>query len=97
MEYLIETKNYAPRTHNQAVYALHQLYESALGVHVTKRSLPIIRIPQTNKPFFTTEQVCELIKKCPDLRLRAAIVLGSGCGLCISEITKLKYKDILGC
>lgn len=94
LEYLIETKNYAPRTHNQAVYALHQLYEGVLGMNITKRSLPILRVPQTNKPFFTTEQACELIEKCPDPRLRAAIVLGCGCGLRISEITKLKYKDI---
>lgn len=94
LRWLIDNEDYAPRTHNQAVYALRQFYEAVLLVPITSRQLPKIRPPKVDKPFFTFDQVLLLLEQCPDPRLKAVIALAAGCGLRINEITSLQWKDI---
>ncbi|WP_289500059.1 site-specific integrase, partial [Faecalibaculum rodentium] len=75
LNHLRNDKNYAIRTHNQAVYALRHLCGTVLMIPYDKNALPRIRPPKTDKPFFSGEQVIQLIDQCEDLELKAAIAL----------------------
>lgn len=95
-DYLIflDTQNeLAPRTYNIAVYALRFLLSAIIGVPFTKEQLPKKKAPKCDLPVFTFEQAKRLISECPDLQLRAMISLSVGCGLRISEITRLRFRD----
>lgn len=94
LNHLRNDKNYAIRTHNQAVYALRHLCGTVLMIPYDKNALPRIRPPKTDKPFFSGEQVIQLIDQCEDLELKAAIALSFGCGLRIQEITNIQFRHI---
>lgn len=96
LNYLLLDENIkSVRTHNQSVYALRQLFEAVLHIPITPRQLPKLRPEKTpEKPWFTAEQSIQLIDKCPNLRLKAAIALCVCCGLRITELTTLKFRHV---
>lgn len=94
LDYLLSEYSYAARTYNQAVYALRALLEGTLMIGVTPKQLPKQKVPETPVEFFTGRQVRDLIDKCENQTLKAAIALGYACGLRVSEIVHLKFGAI---
>lgn len=82
------------RAYNHAVYSLRYLYNVVLGLNISEKAIPAWKAPGKEKPNFTPEQAQALLFNCPDLRLKAVIALGAGCGLRISEVHKLRFRNI---
>ncbi|MCF0258265.1 MAG: tyrosine-type recombinase/integrase [Erysipelotrichaceae bacterium] len=92
--YFLQSKNYAARTHNQAVYALRQFFEAVLERPVTPRQIPKVHPPRSDKPWLNADQARQILDSCSSPRLKAAVALAFGCGLRLSEITHLQFKNI---
>lgn len=73
--------------------ALRTYYDAILGRPISKRCLPNIKYTQKEINVFTNSEISLLLQN-SDIRMKAWIILGFDCGLRVSEVAKLRVKDI---
>lgn len=73
--------------------ALRTYYDAILGRPISMRCLPNIKYTQKEINVFTNSEISLLLQNC-DIRMKAWIILGFDCGFRVSEVAKLKVKDI---
>ncbi len=92
--YMIDTKKVSRSHHDQAVSAIKFLY-----AHVLKQPSAIGEIPRPRRQrhlpvVLSREEVRRILKRVPNVKHRAALMLGYSAGLRIGEVVRLMPEDI---
>lgn len=90
---LKKDQNLSASTINTVICSLRCFYDAILGRPIPKRLLPNIKYTQNEPKVFTDFEI-HLLLTSSDIRMRAWICLGFDCGLRVSEVAKLRIKDI---
>jgi integrase/recombinase XerD len=92
--YLMEEKNYAPRTINLATAALQFLYDNVLKTDIAFSELPRMKTGRQLPKVYSEAEIEKLLAVKQHPKHRMILMLAYGCGLRISELGFLKKSDI---
>lgn len=87
-------KEYAPKTVNSNIAVLRFLFMYVLHRPLDRYMLPYSRVDHKQPDILSTEEVFLFINSTPNLKAKAMLTLLYSCGLRVSEVVNLKYKDI---
>jgi site-specific recombinase XerD len=91
---LHEKDGYAAATVNLAHGALSFFFGKVLKLPTAEFSLPRMKEPQKIPAVYSTQEAGRIIRAPENIRHRLILMLAYGCGLRVSEIVKLKVKDL---
>lgn len=94
LEYLDREKDLSPSSINTYNSGLRFLFEVTLEQNLNYKRIPRKKDPIKIPPAFTREEILCFINAIDDLRYNAIFSLTYGSGLRLSEIQKLRIKDI---
>lgn len=80
-------------TVNSYVAAVMYMYDVTLGRPVSRRQVPIMREPK-NLPAVCSRNEIAMLMEAANTKVRAYISLGYGSGLRVSEVSRLRVRDI---
>lgn len=96
-DYVLVLKNikqYAPKTVNSNISVLRFLFMYVLYRPLDRYMLPYCRVDVKQADILSVEEVIMFINAMPNLKAKAILTLLYSCGLRVSEVVNLKYKDI---
>jgi len=92
--YLRCDRELTERTVNSYVAAVMYMYDVTLGRPVSRRQVPIMREPKSLPAVCSRNEIAMLMEATSSLKSRAFISLGYGSGLRVSEVARLRVRDI---
>lgn len=92
--YLKNIRRYAPKTVNSNIAFLRFLFLYVLHRPLDRYMLPYSRVDVKQPDILSVEEVIQFINAMPNLKAKAILTLLYSCGLRVSEVVNLKYKDI---
>ena len=84
----------APKTVNTYLAAVLFMYEVGLDRPMNRRQIPFMRKPKAMPKVFSREEMAAILAAAPNVKHRAQISLGYGAGLRISEVCRLRVRDV---
>jgi integrase/recombinase XerD len=94
--HLVQERRASWSTFNQVVCALRFLYGVTLGRPDVVPHVPYGKKPKTVPTVLSRDEVRRLLEAVPAGRSRLLLQLAYGCGLRVSEVVRLKVRDIDG-
>lgn len=92
--YLLDEKGLSPSSLNTAVCALRFFYHVTLGVDWDIQTIPYARKPKKLPVVLSRDEVAQLLGVVRDLKHRTVLMTAYAAGLRVSEVTRLRIRDI---
>ena len=92
--YLIQEKQLAYASINQAVCAFRFLFETVLKRPNARLDIPMAKIPKRLPVVLSRADISRLFAACPTLRCRTVLMTTYAAGLRVSEVCALQVTDI---
>ena len=84
----------APKTVNTYLAAVLFMYEVGLDRPMNRRQIPFMRKPKAMPKVFSRDEMAAILAAAGNVKHRAQISLGYGAGLRISEVCRLRVRDV---
>lgn len=92
--FYLHRRRYAETTYNNHIAAIRYVYRNVIFKQINVRKIPLKRTKKKEIMIPSKEEVIEIINRCKETELRLAVLLAVTSGMRISEIVRIKGKEI---